>query len=59
MYTIATIAAALGVREDLVRQWLARGRLPAPSGRVGQSPWWAPGVIEPWMAQWLQRKGES
>ena len=52
LWTMPDIAARLGVAHETVRSWLHRGQLPAPSGRVGQSPWWAPDVIEPWMRQW-------
>jgi hypothetical protein len=48
-WQIRDIAAALGAEPATVRQWKRRGKLPPPSGLVGQSPWWAPGVIEPWL----------
>lgn len=51
LWTMPDIAARLGVAHETVRSWLYRGQLPAPSGRVGQSPWWAPEVIEPWMEE--------
>lgn len=49
VWTLADIANEVGVRPDLVRQWLSRHKIPEPTGRVGQSPWWAPEDIEPWM----------
>jgi predicted site-specific integrase-resolvase len=48
-YDMPAIARVLGVEKVTVRSWLHRGKLPPPSGRVGQSPWWAPEVIEPWI----------
>ena len=62
-WTQPEIAARLGVPPVTVRVWLHRGQVPTPSGRVGQSPWWAPDVIEPWMderaANAAQEEGES
>ena len=51
-WTQPEIAERLGLRPGHVRLMRHRGQLPTPSGRVGQSPWWAPEVIEPWMRQW-------
>jgi predicted site-specific integrase-resolvase len=51
------VAAALGAEPATVRQWLRRGKLPPPSGRVGQSPWWAPDVIEPWIRNREKEQG--
>jgi excisionase family DNA binding protein len=50
LYTTADVASVLGVKESTVRAYAARGQIPAPSGRVGRTPYWAPDDIEPWIA---------
>lgn len=49
--TIADVATRLGVRESTVRAYMARGQMPAPSGRLGRTPYWRPRDIEPWLRQ--------
>ena len=51
-WTQPEIADRLGLSRSHVYVMRHRGQLPAPSGRVGRVPWWAPDVIEPWMRQW-------
>ena len=55
-WTQPEIADRLGLTPGHVRIMRHRGQLPEPSGRVGQSPWWAPDVIEPWMRQWERER---
>lgn len=51
LYTTADVAATLGVTASTVRAYAARGQMPAPTGRVGRTPYWTPEVIEPWIEQ--------
>ena len=48
-YTIPDIAAALGVKPNTVSAYSSRRQMPEPSGRVGRTPYWLPGDIEPWI----------
>lgn len=49
VWTIPRIAAHFGVKDGTVRQWLHRGQLPAPDGRVVRSPWWREETLTPWL----------
>jgi predicted DNA-binding transcriptional regulator AlpA len=51
MLTIADVALRLGVGHSTVRAYLARQQMPAATGRIGRTPWWAPEAIEPWLAE--------
>lgn len=42
------IAVRLGVAEQTVRVWGVRGRMPAPTWRVGSRPVWCWFVVEQW-----------
>ena len=57
--TVADVAARLGVRESTVRAYMARGQMPAPSGRLGRTPYWRPQDIEPWLSSRGQRTREG
>jgi predicted site-specific integrase-resolvase len=60
VWTMPDIAARLGVTPELVRQWLSRGRMPEPTGRVQRSPWWQGEPIEQWMRdKESRREGET
>lgn len=48
--TVADIAAAVGVAPVTIRAYVSRGQMPAPSGRVGRTPYWTRKKIGPWIA---------
>lgn len=48
--TTEDVAARLGVTPSTVRAYNARQQMPAPTGHVGRTPYWAPEDIEPWLA---------
>lgn len=48
---IADVAHRLGVSHSTVRAYLSRDQMPAPTGRIGRSPWWSAEAIEPWLAE--------
>lgn len=50
-WTVADVAGHLGVAPATVRAYLARGQMPAPDGRLGRTPWWAPDTIRSDLAQ--------
>jgi len=45
-YGLAEIADAIGISRNLARQWLRRGKLPAPTARLAMGPLWTGRVIE-------------
>jgi hypothetical protein len=47
----AAVAAILGVRPRTIASYLARGSLPSPVARVGNSPVWTLPVLLRWMAR--------
>lgn len=47
-WTTADVAEYLGIGESTVRAYAARGRMPAPDGRLGRTPWWRPATIREW-----------
>lgn len=49
--TTADVAAALGVAASTVRAYNARQQMPAPTGRLGRTPWWDADELEPWIEQ--------
>lgn len=46
--TVRDVAAQLGKKEATVRAMVSRGKLPAPDGRLGRTPWWRPDTIAAW-----------
>ena len=56
--SIADVAHRLGVTHSTVRAYLTRDQMPAPSGRIGRSPWWSAEAIEPWLAERVGRRFE-
>ena len=52
--TIADVAARIEVQQSTVRAYVTRGQMPAPTGRLGRTPWWSAQEIEPWLQS---RKG--
>lgn len=48
-WTVADVATRLGVKESTVRAYVSRGQMPAPSGRLGRTPYWTPKDLEPWL----------
>jgi hypothetical protein len=34
-----------------IRAYVSREQMPAPTGKIGRSPIWAPEAIERWIAQ--------
>lgn len=51
MLTTGDIAERLGVEESTVRAYHSRGQMPAPSGRLGRTPYWTGDAIDPWLAE--------
>lgn len=48
-WTPAEVATYLGWRGTKgVSAYLARGRMPAPDGRLGRTPWWWAATIKAW-----------
>jgi len=47
-WSVAEVAAHLGVTPSTVTAYLSRGQMPQPDGRVGRSPWWHPETIRAW-----------
>lgn len=50
VYTLQDLADRTGIRPGTLRAWKVRGRLPAPSYKLGQSPAWTGKAIEEWLA---------
>lgn len=42
----AEFADRLGIDPGSVTRQVARGRLPAPDGRLGNLPWWLPATVD-------------
>lgn len=49
--TTEDVAAALNVAPATIRAYNARGQMPAPTGRIGRTPYWHPDDIEPWLSE--------
>jgi predicted DNA-binding transcriptional regulator AlpA len=49
VYTLQDLSRLTGIRSGTLRQWKLRGRLPAPSYTLGQSPAWSGPAIEAWL----------
>lgn len=47
-WSVAEVAAYLGVKSRTVTAYLARGQMPPADGRVGRSPWWWDRTIREW-----------
>ena len=47
-WSVAEVAAYLGVKPGTVTAYLAREQMPQPDGYVGRSPWWHPETIRAW-----------
>ena len=47
-WSVADVAAYLGVKPTTVTAYLARGQMPPADGYVGRSPWWKPETIKAW-----------
>lgn len=47
-WSVADVAAHLGVRPKTVTGYLAKGQMPRPDGRLGRTPWWWSGTIVAW-----------
>lgn len=50
VYTLKDLADKTGITYNTLRQWKLRGRLPAPTYTLGQSPAWSGKKIEDWLA---------
>ena len=50
-FTTAEVAALCGWQPRTVAQNVSRGRMPAPSGHFGRTPWWDRAVIVAWLEQ--------
>lgn len=57
IYDYAMIAAATGHNAQTLRVMQARGRMPKPDYRLGQSPGWDPATIEPWINENRNKAG--
>ena len=49
--TTAEVAVLCGWQPRTVAQNVSRGRMPAPSGHFGRTPWWDRAVIVAWLEQ--------
>lgn len=49
-WSVAEVAAYLGVKPRTVTAYHARGQMPPADGYVGRSPWWWPATIKAWRA---------
>jgi hypothetical protein len=49
LFTVERVAELAGISQATVRAYAARGQMPAPTGKVGRSPIWAPETIQPWL----------
>lgn len=47
-WTVAEVAAHLGISPSAVTSYTARGQMPAPDGRMGRTPWWWADTIRAW-----------
>lgn len=43
------LAGLAGVKAGSVRQFVSRGAVPPPMGRVGVAPWWSRPVVDRWL----------
>ena len=50
-FTTAEVAVLCGWQPRTVAQNVSRGRMPAPSGHFGRTPWWDRAVIVAWLEQ--------
>jgi DNA-binding transcriptional MerR regulator len=48
-YTTGDIAKAIGVGSSTIRAYHTRKLMPAPTGRIGTTPYWDAEDIEPWI----------
>jgi len=51
LWSVAEVAAYLGVLPGTVPAYASRGQMPQPDGYVGRSPWWRPETIRTWRPQ--------
>ena len=49
--TTSEVAVLCGWQPRTVAQNVSRGRMPAPSGHFGRTPWWDRAVIVAWLEQ--------
>ena len=47
-WSVADVAAYLGVKPRTVTSYHARGQMPPADGKVGRSPWWWADTIRQW-----------
>jgi predicted DNA-binding transcriptional regulator AlpA len=52
MLTVADIAKRTGLAEVTIRAYAHRGQMPAPSGRLGRTPWWWESKLTTWLANY-------
>jgi DNA-binding transcriptional MerR regulator len=48
-YTTEDVARAVDVQPSTIRAYHSRGQMPAPTGRLGEKPYWDAEDIEPWI----------
>lgn len=51
LWATRDVAAALGRTPPTITREVSTGRLPAPDGRLGNTPWWWPATIARWARQ--------
>jgi predicted site-specific integrase-resolvase len=49
-YTYKQLGAATGIRLGTLRQWVYKGKMPAPDLHIGRAAVWSPESIEPWLS---------
>ncbi len=50
-WSVAEVAAYLGIKPRTVTGYLTRGQITEPDGYVGRSPWWWETTITTWQEQ--------
>jgi predicted DNA-binding transcriptional regulator AlpA len=57
--TIADVAHLAGISHSTLRAYMTREQVPAPTGHIGRTPYWAPDTIQPWLDARAGREQEA
>jgi predicted DNA-binding transcriptional regulator AlpA len=47
--TVADVARLVGLAPSTIRAYVSRSQMPAPSGRLGATPYWTRAQLADWM----------